>query len=251
MEKSPLDSYHESVIQILNNISTEQRQSLLEASNILTETTLKGSIIHTFGTGHSHLVAEDVFWRGSTLANIHAILEPSLTGHEEITKAEYMEKIEGMGKVIVDYHRITSPDALIVISNSGNNAVPIDVAMECHKRGVKVIAITSFAYSDYLKTLHSSGKKLKDIADVSIDNCCPVGDSVVHFEGMDMSVGAVSTIAGCFIMHSLVAQTVKNLLDKGVKPDVYYNGSLMANREQVDVYNQQLIEKYMGRIRNL
>jgi len=79
------------------------------------------------------LVAEDVFWRGATLANIHAILEPSLTGHQEITKSEYLEKVEGIGRIVVDYHRIAPPDVVVVISNSGNNAVPIDVARECQK----------------------------------------------------------------------------------------------------------------------
>jgi len=119
------------------------------------------------------------------------------------------------------------------------------------ERAVKVIAITSISYSGFLKPLHSSGKKLNDYADVTIDNCCPVGDAALNFEGLPMGVGALSTIAGSFIMHSLVVQTVRLLLDEGFTPDIYFNGSLMANKEEVDQYNQSLIEKYLTKIRNL
>jgi len=146
MKRTPLDDYFSTATNILTQINSTQRENLLKASDILATCTKNEGIIHTFGVGHSHLVAEDVFWRGATLANIHAILEPSLTGHQEITKSEYLEKVEGIGKIIVDYHRIASPDVVVVISNSGNNAVPIDVARECQERAVKVIAITSISY---------------------------------------------------------------------------------------------------------
>ncbi len=251
MKRDPLNDYLNVVSNILTQITNTQRENLLKAANILATCTRSDGIIHTFGVGHSHLVAEDVFWRGATLANIHAILEPSLTGHQEITKSEYLEKLEGIGRIIVDYHRIAPPDVLVVISNSGNNAVPIEVAKACQERDVNVIAITSMQYSDYLRSLHSSGKKLKDYSTVAIDNCCPIGDAALTFEGLPMGVGALSTIAGSFIMHSLVVQTVKNLLDGGFTPDVYFNGSLMANKQEVDEYNQSVIEKYLTRIKNL
>jgi len=138
-----------------------------------------------------------------------------------------------------------------VISNSGNNIVPIDVAIEASKRGVKVISITSFDYTNHLKTLHPLGQKLKDVADVAIDNCCPIGDAVLSLEDLPTKVGAVSTIAGSFIAHSLVVQTVENLLKQGVKPDVYFEGSETANSKEVEEHNQKIIDKYFSRIRNL
>ena len=246
-----MQKYFSSIIEILNRIESTQSENIQKAADLMADCTKNGGIIHTFGTGHSHLVAEDVFWRGSTLSNIHAILEPSMTGHAEITKSEYMEKLEGAGKLIVEYHRLSPPDILIVISNSGNNIVPIDVAMEASKRGVKVISITSFDYAAHLKTLHTSGKKPKDVADVAIDNCCPIGDAAVSFEDLPMKVGAVSTVAGSFIAHSLIVQAVENLLKQGIKPDVYFNGSFMANSKEVEEYNQKITDKYFSRIRNL
>jgi len=243
--------YFSTINQIFNKIEIIQGRNLMKATDLMANCTKNGGIIHTFGTGHSHLIAEDVFWRGATLANIHAILEPGMTGHVEIIKSEYLEKLEGVGKIIVDYHRLNPPDVIIVISNSGNNIVPIDVALESSKRGVKVIAITSLEYTNHLKTLHPSGKKLKDVADIVIDNCCPIGDAALSFKDLPMKVGAVSTVAGSFIINSLIVQTVENLLNKGVKPDVYFNGSFMANSKEVERYNQKIIDKYYLKIRNL
>lgn len=246
-----MQKYFSSTIEILNRIESTQSENIKKAATLMADCTKNGGIIHAFGVGHSHLVVEDVFWRGATLANIHAILEPGMTGHSEITKSEYMEKLEGAGKIIVDYHRLNPPDVIIVISNSGNNIVPIDVAFEASKRGVKVISITSLDYTNQLKPLHPSGKKLKDVADVVIDNCCPIGDAVLSFEDLPMKVGAVSTTAGIFIIHSLVVQTVEYLLMQGVKPDVYFNGSLMANFNEVEEHNKKIVDKYYLKIRNL
>ena len=99
----------------------------MKAAGILADCTEKGGIIRTFGCGHSHLICEDVFWRAATLANVQAIIEPSVTGQVEITKSGKVETMEGYGQVIFKYHRIARPDAVICISNSGNNAVTIDL----------------------------------------------------------------------------------------------------------------------------
>src|SRR5690554_4733906 len=123
-----------------------------------------------------------------------------------------MEKLEGTGKIIVDYHRVAPPDVIIVTSNSGNNGASIEVAQACRQRGVKVIAINSLTYSGYLRSLHSSGKKLKDMADVVLDNCCPVGDGAIALDGLEQSVGPTSTVAGLYILNALMVQTVENLL---------------------------------------
>jgi len=243
--------YFAEMTQVVEEIQKTQEKAILEASSLITRTIEQEGIIHTFGVGHSHIVAEDVFWRAGTLANVHAILEPSMTGHSEITKSAGMEKIEGTGEIILDYHRVAPEDILIVISNSGNNGAPIDVAREARKRGIKVIAITSVRYSDYLKPLHSSGKKLKDHADIIIDNCCPIGDAAVNFEDLDAGVGATSTIAGSYILNALLVQAVEDILKKGKVPDVYFNGSLAANSVKVKEHNQALIDKYYSRIRNL
>ena len=228
-----------------------QGDKLMEASRILTETTKNDGIIHLFGCGHSGLVTEDVFWRAATMANVHAIFESGVSGINEITKTGKVEKLEGLGGIIVDYNRIAPPDAMICISNSGNNAVTVDVALACKERGVPVIAFTNPVYADQLKTRHSTGKKLKDIADAVIDNCSLTGDAAVDLEGLEMRVGATSTIPVAFMLTALLVQTCENLLQEGITPDVYYSGHLEYEIDAVKKHNTALIEKYYRRIRNL
>ena len=153
--------------------------------------------------------------------------------------------------MIVDYNRIMPPDAIICISNSGNNAATVDVALAAQARGVPVIAITNVTYADQLTTHHSSGKKLKDVADVVIDNCSLYGDAAVELDGFPQKVGATSTIPAAFIVPALLVQTCENLLEDGVQPDVYYNGHLAYEDPNIKLHNDALVDKYFYKIRNL
>ena len=236
---------------VVENVVNTQEENMAKAANILANTTKNEGIIHLFGSGHSSLIAEDVFWRAATLANVHAIFESAVAGINEVTKTSKIEKLEGIGQVIVDYNRIMPPDAIICISNSGNNAATVDVALAAKERGVPVIAITNVTYADQLTTHHSSGKKLKDVADVVIDNCSLYGDAAVELDGFPQKVGATSTIPAAFIVPALLVQTCENLLEDGVQPDVYYNGHLAYEDPNIKLHNDALVDKYFYKIRNL
>jgi len=137
------DRYSNYVWEVLDEVRRTQAANIDAAAQLAAKAVAQGDLIHTFGTGHSHMVAEEVVYRAGGLAAVNAILEPSLTGNEQVSKSELTERMEGWGKIIVDYHRIDPKDVMIVISNSGRNAAPIEVAWECQKRGVPVIAILS------------------------------------------------------------------------------------------------------------
>ena len=245
------EQYFAVMNEIVHKVQDTQLDNVLKAAKILKSCVKEGGIIHLFGAGHSHLITEDVFWRASTLANIHAIIEPSISGVSEISKAGKLENLEGYGQIIVEYNRIQKNDAMICISNSGNKAVTIDVAKYCQEKGIPVIVITNVAYSDYLRSAHSSGKKLKDFADVVLDNCSAVGDTALHIDGLEEGVGSTSTIPSCYLLTSLIAQTVELLVQDGYHPDVYINGSLAVNRSDVLNHNKEIEDKYFARIRNL
>ena len=245
------EQYFEKSLSIVEKIRVTQGKQIMEAAKVLADCTEKGGIIRTFGCGHSHLICEDIFWRAATLANVQAIIEPSVTGQVEITKSGKVETMEGYGQLIFNYHRIAKPDAVICISNSGNNAVTIDFARAARDAGVPVIAITNVDYSNYLNKRHSEGINLKDVADVVIDNCSFIGDGCVDIEGFEMKVGSSSTIPGVLIQTAIVTQAVELLVQKGIKPDVYYNGHLEVNQEDTKLHNDKLINKYFYKIRNL
>lgn len=251
-KKQPAWKAYISVInEIVEKVVKTQGDNFEKAASYLADCVEQDGIIHTFGVGHSHITSEEVFNRAATLAPVHAILEPSMTGHTEITKSGKMEKLEGTGEILADYHRMSSPDTLIAISHSGNNAVTIDLGIAARKRGMKVVVITSIEYSEFLKPLHSSGKKLKDTADVVLDTCCPIGDAALEFSNLKQKVGPTSGVLGMYIINAVLARTVEILLERGFKPDVYYNGSLGTNIEGVREHNNNLVDKYFARIRNL
>lgn len=243
--------YFEIMQEVVGSVLNTQEDNMAKAAEILANTTKNNGIIHLFGSGHSSLIAEDVFWRAATLANVHAIFESAVAGINEVTKTSKIEKLEGIGQVIVAYNRVSPPDAIICISNSGNNAATVDVALAAKERGVPVIAITNVTYADQLTTHHSSGKKLKDVADVVIDNCSLYGDAAVDLPGFPQKVGATSTIPVAFIVPALLVQTCENLVEQGIQPDVYYNGHLAYEDTAIKLHNDALVDKYFYRIRNL
>lgn len=236
---------------IVQKVMDTQEQNIMNAAKILAETTKKGGIIYGFGTGHSHLITDDAFWRAATPANYCALLEQSATGSFEITKSYFIENTYGIGKLIVDYNRITSNDCMIIISNSGNNIAPVDAALRAKEKGIPVIAITACEYSNYLTTKHKEGVKLKDIADVVLDNCSLIGDAAINVEGFEMKLGATSTIPSVYLQNAILVQMVELLVKEGIKPDVYYNGHMAFMKPECADHNDKLVDKYFYRIRNL
>jgi uncharacterized phosphosugar-binding protein len=230
---------------VLQRIVDTQMDAIGRAAEMIADALARDGILYTFGTGHSHVIAEDVAYRAGGLGPVDAILEPSLTGHRKVVQSEHMERVEGMAEVILNYYGLSSNDILVVISNSGRNAAPIEMAMGAGVRDVPVIAITSLAHSEGTASRHSSGRKLYELADVVIDNCCPKGDCLLHLEGLQPPVGAGSGAAGLFIMHSIIVQAIQHLLDRGIEPPVFMSGNLDGS----DEFNRAVMERYKGRIK--
>lgn len=231
--------------ELLNQAVSTQAEYVGRAAEWAADTIASDGIIYTFGTGHSHMVAEEVVYRAGGLAPVDAILEPSLTGTTEVVKSEYTERLEGMAHIIMDYRRLSPKDLLIIISNSGRNAAPIEMATEARARGVKTVAITSLDYSKRVTSRHSSSKKLYEVADLVIDNGGLLGDASLQLPGLPQPVAPTSNIMALFLLHSITAQAAQNLLDRGIEPPVFWSGNLDGAREK----NQALLDRYWGRIK--
>jgi uncharacterized phosphosugar-binding protein len=237
--------YTKAIQDIIEKVIATQMDAIQEAAEIVAETVANDGILYTFGTGHSHVIAEDVAYRAGGLAPVDAILEASLTGHEKVFQSEYMERVEGMAEVILNYYKPAPKDALMVISNSGRNAAPIEMADIARQRGMKVIAITSLQHSQGTSSRHSSGKKLYQIADIVIDNGCPKGDCLLHLDEMRQPIGAGSGVLGLLIIHTIIVQAIQNLVERGIDPPVFMSGNIDGS----DEFNQPFLDRYWGRIK--
>jgi len=236
--------FFDKVHDILTEVEVGQEESIGRAAALVTECLLHDGIVYTFGCGHSHCAAEELCWRAGSLVPVDAILEPSLTGHTQLLKSGQLERLEGFPAVILDQREIGAHDVIIVISNSGRNAAPIEMAMEANKRHLPVIAITSLQHSRGTTSRHSSGKKLYELADVVIDNGAPLGDATLHLEGLRQPVGPVSNIIAVSVLHAIMVQAAQNLLDQGIEPPVFMSGNL----DGADEYNDQFLRKYRHRV---
>ena len=240
-----LERYGERARALVDRIVTTQAGSITRAAGMVADTVAAGGVVFTFGTGHSHCIAEDAVYRAGGLVPVDAILEPSLTGTSDVTKSEYLERLEGFAPAILDHRGLGPDDLLIVISNSGRNAVPVEMALEARARGIRVVALTSLRYAETVTSRHSSRKKLHEVVDVAVDNGTEFGDAELRLEGVPNPVGPMSGIAGMFVIHAIMARATEILASKGIEPPVWESGNIDGASER----NARHMDAYRGRIR--
>lgn len=224
----------------------EQGDAIECAAKLLAGSIAAGGLVHVFGSGHSHMMAEEVFYRAGGLFAFNAMIDVNLTSFGTL-KAGMVERAEGYAPVILDSFDVRPDEVVIVVSNSGINPVPIELAMEAGKRGATTIGITSAEHYANTPSRHSSGKKLVDVVDMVIDSRVPVGDAVIEFDGLDARVAAASTALGAVLMNALVAQTTEDLLALGHQPPVIVSMNVPGGDER----NVALTEQYGPRLRLL
>ena len=198
-----------------------------------------------FATGHSHMLAEELFYRAGGLVTIDPVLRPFLMQHEGAISSTKFERLSGIAKIVYDGLDIKENDPFIVVSNSGINAVPIEFAQIARKNGHKVIVITSVESSKNLKSRTHDNMHLYECGDIVIDNHVPHGDGVI--ETKYGNVGAVSSIVSNYIAQSLVLEIVNLYIVNDLVPPIY----MSANIEGGDEHNKKIYEEYKQRVKSL
>lgn len=243
---STSDVYFDAVIQVLESVRTAERATLAQARDLLADVIEAGKTIYTFGTGHSSLLAAEGLYRAGGLAPVSAILEPSVTFAPGAVASTRFERLSGVAQTILDRYPLGEGDALVVFSNSGVNAVPLEVAQLGQERGARVIAVMSRLYASDAAHRKGVGQTLADLADIVIDNHLPPGDALVPTEhGAACASG--STVVGAAIWNALVAGIVGVIEARGKRPPVYQS----ANLEGADENNADLVRRHRAHVRNL
>ena len=239
--------YHETILRLLQHIASTQAAALEAAAQAIFASLRADGVWHVFGSGHSHALAEEAFHRAGGLVPVNAIQEVFLTPLTPPAVSGRLERVPGVAQVILAGHDLRAGEVLMVVSNSGINAVPVEIALEGKALGLTVIALTSRAHSGRMPSRHASGKRLFEIADIVLDNCGAPGDGAVAYDGVPGRVAPTSLLAGSYLINSLVCRVVELFLAAGLTPPVY----LSANVPEGDEHNRQMEEKYRGRIRGL
>ncbi|GBG05855.1 SIS domain-containing protein [Paenibacillus agaridevorans] len=239
-----MERYFDRMVELIANIRTTQRDRIEEAAERVADSIAGGGVLHVFGSGHSHMIAEDAFNRAGGLACVNAMLEDSLM-ELNVGRATLLERLPGYAEVLLTGYDLKPGETIVVVSNSGINAVPVQVAEACKKKGLHVVAITSMRHSTTTASRSPSAKKLYEIADIVLDNGGEPGDALLEYDGSGRKTGPSSTIGGILLIQALIVSVIDKLVARGIEPPVLAS----ANRDGGDRHNEALLACYRSRIR--
>ena len=239
--------YIENIKKIIEQIEENCSENIENAAKAFSQALINDRKIFLFGTGHSHMLSEELFYRAGGLLNIQPILIDELMLHISASESTEKEREEGLAEKIFSDYAISENDVIVIISNSGRNGVIVDMALLCKERNVKAIALTSLNHSLAGQSRHQSGKRLCEIADIVLDNCGCLGDACIDVDGVSGKICATSTVSGALILNAVVARAVEICAEKGFCPEHF----LSANVDGGDQVNNKLIEKYKKEIKHL
>ena len=225
---------------VLEKLEKTQKEALYQASALIADAIANGHTFYVTGSGHSHTVAEEFYARAGGLACMVPILTSELTLVDHPTKSTYLERLPGYANILIDLYHVSAGDVVLIASNSGRNAYPVDMALEAKARGAKVVAITNMKHTMSTTSRHPSGKLLYQIADVVIDNCGDVGDASMVVDGVVAPLCPTSSMANSFIAQSITVQVVVNLKNKGMEVPVFMSANVQSEANR----NDEFFEKY-------
>ncbi|WP_460664767.1 sugar isomerase domain-containing protein [Kribbella swartbergensis] len=203
-------------LEVAQRAADTQGDAITRAAELVVD----ANVFWVFGTGHSHVIAEELYGRAGGLADVRAVLEPGLMLHEGLLKSSLLERLPGLADVLLQTHEIGAGDAVLIASNSGRNAVPVEFALGAKAKGAHVIALTSMRHSTAVSSRAPGGRRLFEVADVVIDNCGEPGDALIEVDGSPERTGATSTLVGALLVQALTVEIVTKLVERGRTPNI-------------------------------
>lgn len=246
--RSLVDEYLQQCRDLLERFRLTQRDALGRAAALLADSLQHGGIVHLFGTGHSHMIAEEVFYRAGGLIPVNAMLDGSVVLSGGALRTTDTERTAGAAAAIAARYDLRAGDAGVVISHSGRNPAPVEMALLMKSKAMRVVAVTSVGNSQALPPFDPPGARLFEVADAVLDTGGPFGDAALPLPGARQPVGPTSTVVGAAIVHALIIAAMERLAASGA-PIVNFPSGNVPHADVGEV--QAEMQKYHHRIRHL
>ncbi|MEW2130706.1 SIS domain-containing protein [Streptomyces sp. NPDC005435] len=243
---TPAELFFDAAAELLRRVREEEGGAIAEAGVLLADTVTDGGRLFAFGAGHSSLAAQDVVYRAGGLALMNLLAVPGVVGVDVVpaTLGSALERVDGLATAVLDSSPARAGDALVIISLSGRNALPVEMARGARERGLKVIGVTSVAYATETSSRHASGTFLKDHCDVVLDSKIAVGDAELSLDSVAAPFAPASTVVTSALMQAMMATAAAELAARGVEPPLLRSGNVDGGHD----WNTRIMEKYGDRI---
>lgn len=240
------DRYFDAAITLLGRVRDEEGPGIKAAATAVADAIASGARVFTFGAGHSSLPAQDVVYRAGGLALINLLPVPGAVGVDVVpaTLGSALERVEGLASAVLDTSPARRGDVLFIISLSGRNTLPVEMAQHARDLGLTVIAVTSVAYAKETRSRHASGTFLKDNCDILLDSKIPLGDAELTDERIPAPFAPASTVVTSALMQAVVATAATDLANRGITPPMIRSGNVDGGLE----WNSRVFEEYRDRI---
>ena len=234
-----LETYAAKALALLQEVLAQETPALKQTAQWMAEAIAADKLIYSFGTGHSYVLAAELFHRAGGLASVSLMMDSGTAFEPGATASTFLERVPGYGSYILERYPVQAGDVMLVISNSAANAVVLDVAKAAKDKGMKVIALLSRQYAQM------KNSPMLQIADLVLDNHTPPGDALVQVGSETVAAG--SGVVGTFILNALVAEVAGLLEARGVSIPAYRSSNMPGAEE----HNAELIERYRHRVKHL
>ncbi len=241
--ENAISRYKESVTHMLESAFSTQEECLEKAARMLADCLRSGGMIYTFGTGHACLLAQEIFYRAGGPAAVCPILDEKLMLHVSASASSDWERRSGIGRELLDRYPVRAGDILILISNSGRNTVPLEMALYAREKGMATVCLTSLSHSRSVTPRNPEGKRLYEVCDLVLDNMGIKGDAVVETKS-GRYVSPTSTVIGAALLQAICARAEEIASNSGQTPDYF----ISSNVDGGDEYNRDLIHTYRSRV---
>ncbi|WP_267245583.1 SIS domain-containing protein [Streptomyces sp. PR69] len=238
--------FFDAAIGLLQRVRDEESANIAAAGTAIADAVAADGRLFAFGAGHSSLPAQDVVYRAGGLALMNLLAVPGVVGVDIMpaTLGSALERVDGLAGAVLDSSPARAGDVLVIISLSGRNALPVEMAMNARALGLTVIGVTSAAYAQETRSRHKSGTFLKDHCDIVIDSKIAVGDAELTHQGIEAPFAPASTVVTCALMQATMAAAAERLVERGIEPPLLRSGNVDGGHE----WNGRILGQYADRI---